>query len=478
MTDAIAWLIVLPLAWGTLAFVLGPGRGALAGLAGTAAQLALALALAAAVREEGRLVLAAGGWPAPLGIELAADGLSVAMLLMAQVVGLPLCAYAAAFFRASPDSGRYFWPLCGYLFAGVNALFLSADLFNLYVALEVTGLASVGLVAAGGSARQVAAALRYLLAMLAASGAYVFGVALIYAAYGTVSLTTLASLVGPHAPAAVGLACLLMLAGLMAKAALVPFHAWLPPAHGSASPPVSALLSGIVVKLAFYLIVRLWTGPFAPLVQQADGLPWLLGLLGVAAIIYGSAKAIHEKHLKVLIAYSTVAQVGYLFLLFPLFGTNGALPAAVMLAFAHATAKSAMFMAAGVMVAATGRDTVDSLAGAAGQLPVALFAFGLAGVTIMGLPPSAGFLAKWLLLDAALAAGQWPVAAAALGGGLLTAVYVFRVLRHAFESAPPRPLSPVSPAMQWSAFLLAALSIVLSFHGAGLANLANAGSAP
>jgi multicomponent Na+:H+ antiporter subunit D len=474
LLDPLVWLILLPLAWATLTFVLGPGRGAWPAIAGLATQCWLAFDLAQKVGSGGAAIHVVGGWGAPLGIDLAADGLSAAMLLLTQGVALPLAIYARSYFKSEDPAGTWFWPLAGFLIAGLNALFVSADLFNLYVTLELVGLAAVGLVAAGGGAQQVAAALRYLFATLVGSGAYLLGVALIYGAYGTVSIATLLPLVTEDAPRLVWIASGLMVAGLMLKTALFPFHFWLPPAHGGAPAPVSALLSALVVKASFYLILRLWLGPLQAVLPA---FAWLLALLGTAAIFWGSWQAIRAVKLKRLIAYSTVAQLGYLFLIFPLLPAHGALQAGVMQIFAHGLAKAGMFAAAGVLIKATGQDTVAGLAGAVERLPVTMFAFALSGITLMGLPPSSGFLAKWLIIEAALAQGHWIIAVVVLAGGLLAAVYVFRVLRQAFLLAPPNgAVAAVPRTLEWSAFALAAASVLLGLRGVELIRLLGAGT--
>jgi formate hydrogenlyase subunit 3/multisubunit Na+/H+ antiporter MnhD subunit len=472
-------LIILPLLWASLAFVLGPGRGKWLAIAGLATQTWMAFDLAHEVSAGGTAIVhAVGGWGAPLGIDLAADGLSAAMLLLTQCVALPLAVYASAYFKhkrgdgAGAGAGAYFWPLAGFLIAGLNALFLSADLFNLYVTLELIGLAAVGLVAADGGAQQVTAALRYLFATLLGSGLYLLGVALIYGAYGTVSIEVLTPLVTSAAPRLLWIAGGLMLIGLMLKTALFPFHYWLPPAHGGAAAPVSALLSALVVKASFYLILRLWIGPFAPLLATAQWLVWLPATLGALAIFWGSWQAIRAERLKMLIAYSTVAQLGYLFLIFPLLAGPGAIQAGVMQAFAHGFAKAGMFLAAGVFIKATGQDTVAGLAGGVDRLPITLFAFGLSGVTLMGLPPSAGFLAKWLLIEAALERGYWWLVVVVLSGGLLAAVYTFRVLRQAHLLAPPNQAMVAVPRiLEWTAFALAAASVLLGLRGVELMQL-------
>jgi formate hydrogenlyase subunit 3/multisubunit Na+/H+ antiporter MnhD subunit len=472
--DPLAWLILLPLIWGSLAFVAGELRGQRLALAGISLQLICAVLLAQTVGAQGPIEHLAGGWPEPLGIRLLADGLSVVMLLLTQGVALALALYARSYFHDQPPPA--FWPLTAFLLAGMNALFLSADLFNLYVTLELVGLAAVGLVAAGAGAAQLAAALRYLLATLVGSGAYLFGVALLYGSYGTVSAQLLGDLITVNAPLAVWLAAGLMFCGLLLKTALFPLHFWLPPAHGGAPAPVSALLSALVVKASFYLFLRLWLGPFAALSEIQPLLAQIPALLGTVAILWGSWEAIRADRLKMLVAYSTVAQLGYLFLIFPLLGTGAlALQAGVLQACAHGLAKAAMFIAAGTLIKVSGSQRVLGVAGAAAHLPVTLFAFALAGVTLMGLPPSGGFLAKWLLIDAALRAGQIWLVLVVLAGGLLAGIYVFRVLRLAFRVATahediPKPQRPAA-ALEWTAFALALASVLLGLFAAPIFSL-------
>lgn len=472
MIDLAPWLIVIPLAWASAAFVAGPGRGARLALAALAVQLALALGLVHTAATGQIPIHDVGGWAAPLGIALAADGLSVAMLLLTQGVALPLAFYARSYFAAEPNGVRYFWPLTGYLLAGMNALFLSTDVFNLYVTLELVGLAAVGLVASENNIGAVSAALRYLFAALLASGAYLFGVALLYGTYGSVSLSILAPLIRPDAPLAVTLAAGLMLTGLALKTALFPLHFWLPDAHGNAPAPVSALLSALVIKASFYLFVRLWFTLFQPIASAAPANA--LGALGCAAILWGSLMALRQTRLKMLVAYSTVAQTGYLFLLFPLAygasgGTHSAFQATVMQVLAHGMAKAAMFGAAGAMVLSTGHDDVERLGGISSHQPLSLFTFAMAGVTLMGLPPTSAFLAKWLLIDSAISTGQWGWIIVMIGAGLLTAAYVFKVLRHAFLHMDQSVFFRRVPRMlEFPPFVLACASFALGLRASEL----------
>ncbi|MDD2741957.1 MAG: proton-conducting transporter membrane subunit [Rhodocyclaceae bacterium] len=480
---ALPLLILLPLTSAALAFALGPGRGASLVIASSALQLLLALLLAATIGSAGPSHHAAGGWGAPLGIDLVADGLAAAMLLLTQGVALALFVFARGYFHQDSQdadhwapAGRYFWPLASFLVAGMNALYLSEDIFNLYVTLELVGLAAVGLVASGGGATQTAAALRYLFAAILGSGAYLLGVALLYGSYGSVSIAALTPAIAASAPAVTTVAlvaALLMVTGLLIKSALFPFHFWLPPAHGGSPAPVSALLSALVVKASIYLVLRLWLGPLQPLLAP---FAWLPAILGASAILWGSWQAIRAERLKLLVAYSTVAQLGYLFIALPLAAasTTGVAPVAIVTlqAVAHGLAKAAMFAAAGIILHATGRDRVSDVAGIAERLPLTLFTFALAGVSLMGLPPSGGFLAKWLLIDLALAQGQWWLVAVIIAGGLLAAVYIFRVLRQAFLNLPEAEIEAehqkarvVPRSAEWAAFALAASSILLGIFG-------------
>src|SRR4029077_5017064 len=203
----------------------------------------------------------------------------------------------------------------------------------------------------------------------------------------------------------------------------------------------SAVLSAVVVKGSFFIVVRLWFDVMPGMLGPAGA--QLFGALGTAAIVFGSVVALRQQRLKLLIAYSTVAQIGYLFLMFPLaldtvsaqLQGGGALAGGMLQAISHATAKAAMFTAAGLISAVLGHDRIAELGGIARALPMTVFAFALGGVSLIGLPPSGGFLANWLLREAAVATGEWGWAIVMLAGGLFTSTYMFIVLRNAV--APP-----------------------------------------
>lgn len=465
-----AFAVILPLAAALAAVPMGRRAVHLA-VPVAAAGLAVALMAAGQVFANGPVEHAIGGWAAPLGIRLYLDGLSAVFLMMTAVVSAAVAMFSRHMFASPPAgetrAGFAFWPLFFLLWAGLVAAFVSADLFNLYVAIELVSLSAVAMVALDGKADTLAAAVRYLLFALAGSLAYLLGVALLYSAYGTLDIHLLKLAAAPPDRVAL-VAGALMTAGLMAKTALFPLHAWLPPAHAGAPAPASAMLSGLVVKASFYLIARLWFDVL-PQVATAE-LTQLFGALGGAGIVFGSLLALKQQRLKMIIAYSTVAQLGYLFVMFPLAGGAGeeqpwaatAWTGGIFHALAHAPAKAAMFLAAGLMMQAVGHDRLDGLVGIARNLPMAAFAFGLAAVSLMGLPPSGGFTAKYLLLTAALASGQWWWVAVMIAGGLLACAYLFRVLNRFLGEPEKRPeLVPVPRRHQFVALVLAGASILL-----------------
>ena len=360
------------------------------------------------------------------------------------------------------------------MLAALNALFFSADIFNLYVTLELMGLAAVALAALTGSRDALSGAMRYLLASLLGSLSFLFGVALLYHSFGSVDIAILAVQVkaSPATWAAFGL----LGAGLVLKTALFPLHFWLPPAHASAPAPVSALLSALVVKASFYILLRLWLEIFSPLSGDVNT---VFGVLGVAAVLWGTLQALRQTRLKLLVAYSTVAQIGYLFLAFPLAMASSvtAWSGAAYLMLSHAFAKAAMFLAAGNMLRFGGHDRIADLDRVVQRLPLTVAAFALAGVSIMGLPPSGGFIGKWLLLEVALEQGKWGIVVVIVLGGLLAAGYVFKVIGQAFAQSGAMQESKAVPAsMEWAALLLAFVAILLGFLASPVLSLVGIGS--
>lgn len=491
--------VIVPLAAAVAALLGGRRVAAAVGLLGSLLGSVAVIAMAAAVLAGGAQSVVVGGWDAPLGIVLRADGLATAMMLMTAAVGGGIALYAWRYFGgphsnstaqdADPGTATLrqdwlFWPVWLLAWGALNALYLSGDLFNLYVTLELLGLAAVALVALAG-ASSAAAALRYLLLALLGSMLYILGVELLYATHQTLDLEQLRARMQPSLSA--GLAAALMTTGLLVKTAVFPLHFWLPPAHGSAPAPVSAALSALVVKGGFYLLARLWLDLFGPLPWQA--VPALLGVLGAGAVLWGGVQALRQQRLKPMIAYSTVAQLGYLLIALSLAGpaasaTAGVpLTAAVLLAASHAAAKASLFLCAGSLLAAYGHDRIDALAGFGTRLPVTATAFALAALSLIGLPPTGGFIGKYLLVESAARAGAWGSVAVVLAGSLLAAMFLFHALSRAFVDERPvsdaeRAQLEAPTAPQFASLALSLLAVALVVAGGPLQDLLARGAAP
>jgi multicomponent Na+:H+ antiporter subunit D len=465
--------LVIPLAGALLAFAAGGRQVERIALGTMPLGLAIAVAIAGTIRQTGApLVYLLGGWAPPLGVALRADGLSAVMMTIAAVVICAIGIFARADFRTPAGAVEArapfaFWILLLAIWGALNTVFLGGDLFTLYVALELLTFAAVPLVCLEGRAETLQAALRYLLFALLGSGFYLVGTSLLYGSYGTLDIALLSSRV--HAEPATLVAAALMTVGLLAKTALFPLHLWLPPAHAGAPAAGSAVLSALVVKGSFFIVIRLWFNVMPGVVSQAGA--QLLAALGAAAIVFGSIVALRQERLKLLIAYSTLAQIGYLFLMFPLaFGagsarieSGGALTGGLLQAISHATAKAAMFMSAGLIYAALGHDRITGLGGIGRALPMSVFAFALGGVALIGVPPSGAYLAKQLLLQAAAQTEQWWWAVVIQAGGIFTSGYLLLVLAQTLSPAD-KPVSlrvPVARVGEAAALGLALCSLLL-----------------
>lgn len=426
-------------------------------IAGHGVSLVLAALVAWAVAGIGEVGSAMGGWEAPLGIAVRADGISAVFLLLGAIVLLAVAVHAAALGGQSPT----LWPLLAMLQAGLAAVMVAADLFNAYIGLELVGIAAVGLVALGGVGAATAA-LRYLIVAVLGSLLFLVAVGVVYGVTGSLDMALAGQAwASADVPAAIplGLAAI----GLALKCALFPMHGWLPPAHANASSAASPVLSALVVKAPLIVLLRLWfevTGP-----DRLTGI--VLGVLGAGAVLWGGLLALTQRRLKRIVAYSTVAQVGYLFLLFPLTLATvaepvrqAALAAVITLAVAHGLAKSALFLVAGTIKARCGTDEIDDLPGLAAAWPPMILAFAGAAISIIGLPISAGFVGKWQLLTASADAGAWWIIPVVLVGTVLSAGYLLRPLAASLRE----PRDEIrAPAPGWRVAVAPMLLVIAGF---------------
>ncbi len=473
-TEALALIVFLPLLAAAGAVILPVAAlGAMIRIGLLPLPFLLLIPTIEVIRQGPYRVLIAG-YEAPLGINWLLDPLSLLMLWLNVGMTVLVSLHASFSFKPGSPHAERFWPLWLMLVAAMNALLLSSDLFNIYVTLELVTLTAIGLIAIEGKPMALRAAMRYLLLALLGSLLYLLGVGLMYGQTGVLDLYLMAERLSSGWLSVTAVA--LIIVGLLIKAAIFPLHAWLPAAHGNAPGPVSAILSAIVVKVSIYLIWRIWfwTLDGWSLEHAAE----LLGFLGALAILYGSLAALVQQRLKMVIAYSTVAQLGYLLLLLPL-ASALAFQAASYHLLSHGLAKAAMFLAAANILNSTGTDRLQRLAGVDQRMPLDVFALALGGVSIMGLPPSGGFLAKWLFLQAAWQAQNWWILILITLGGLLAAAYLFRVLAficlhpsHRAKLNEPRGTPNLASI---AALLLGVAAIAAGFTSAPVLDLVESG---
>ncbi|AGI68886.1 putative cation antiporter subunit protein [Octadecabacter antarcticus 307] len=468
----ISLLVLLPLL-AAVGAAATPRASGLWGLPTTALTAVIALWLALDILQDGARVVAIGGWAAPLGIVFVADGLAALMLLMTSGVGVAVALQATSWGvwpssrideeKASLRAG--FWPLWLATLGAMNSLFLSGDLFNIYVAFEILGLTAVGLTALKGTPSALRAAFDYLSAGLSGSLLLLLGVAMAYSATGRVDIEAVPML-AETAAGRISLA--LLVAGLAVKAALFPLHFWMPAAHSSAEPLASALLSALVVKAALYVILRISIEGGAGI----EALRLALALMGTGAMLWGSWGALRAARLKLLVAHSTVAQIGLIALAIGVAGDtlqqNGLWQAAALLMLSHALAKAAMFVAVGRIAEELGHDYISGLNRKEIRPGAAEFAFAIASVSLIGLPPTAGFIGKWILIDGLIARDAWIWVALILIGTALSAAYLYRVVSRCLRGGPH--IAPAAHNPAWHTGDITALGLATSALVLGLAS--------
>jgi formate hydrogenlyase subunit 3/multisubunit Na+/H+ antiporter MnhD subunit len=478
ISELIPLQLVLPLFMAVLCFLVkSPNINRWLSVCSAFIHLVLTILLVVFVVSQGGspIEYALGGWSTPLGISLRVNTLSAILLLMCAVISLAITIYSGHYFYEKATALR-FWPLWWLLNTALYGIFIAGDLFNLYVLIELLGLSSVSLIAISQTQKAFKAAYQYLMVGLFGSLLFLLGISLIYRHYGVLDMQLLSESVQGNLLTKIALAFITL--GLLLKTALYPLHFWLPDAHSSAPAPVSAALSALVLKGTFYILFTLWFSVLTPATTLLGAT--VIGAFGAAAILWGSIKAYTTENLKLVVAYSTVAQIGYLFMLFPLMYTNPTKTFGAVAYFivAHACAKAAMFMAAGNIQQIAGHDEIKRMSGIASHMPISIFVFAIAGVSLMGLPPSGGFIAKWLMFNSALESGQWWWVIFIVGGGLLSAGYLFRVLNLAFTTPIIEQQTQISKSAEIglaSASLLAVITILIGLNAMWILDIVDLG---
>lgn len=391
--------------------------------------------LLAAVWQSGEpLVYQSGGWPAPFGISLVADMLSALFVVMVQLVMVTGVIYALGS-KDTVVTYPAFFTFFLMLATGLTGTMLTGDLFNLYVFAELLVISGTVLTAVSDDRFGTEAAYKYFYMSLLASFFMLLAVGTLYVSYGTLNMADLGmkvALVGERPLLWPGIA--LLLAFFMVKCAAVPFHFWQPDFHAAAPTPVSAMLSSVVVKLGVYGFLRMTTLLF---VAQAPTIRLILLVAGVVGVVFGGLSAIGTHNVKRMLAYSTLAQVGFILVAIG-WGTELSIMTAIVFAFNHSLIKAAMLMLAGYVAsrASIKSAAFDIVTGVGRPLPLAGLLFFVGSLALIGIPPTNGFVSKSLLFSSGIAgADYWSLLLIGVTS-IFTLVYTIRAFQRIWWLAP------------------------------------------
>ncbi len=408
-------------------------------LAVSATALVIAIALLQQVLATGPISYALGGWAAPWGIEYRVDAVNAFVLLIVAAISTVVLPFARASVEQEVRGDRIglfytAWMLC---LTGLLGIAITGDAFNVFVFLEISSLSSYVLISLGSERRALIASFRYLVMGTIGATFILIGVGLLYTMTGTLNMLDLAErLAAVEDTRTVRVAFGFLTVGIGLKMALFPLHAWLPNAYAYAPSAVTAFLAGSATKVAVYVWLRFFFTVFgADFAFESMSMMFLLLPLALAGVVMMSTVAIFQQDAKRLLAYSSVAQIGYMALGISLFSVTG-LTAAIVHLFNHAVMKAALFMALGCIVYRTGSVGIASLAGIGRRMPWTMAAFVFGAMSLIGVPLTVGFISKWYLLLAALERGWWPVALVIVIASLLAAVYCGRVVEAAYFRDP------------------------------------------
>lgn len=411
------------------------------------------------VRSGETLVYRMSAWKLPIGINLVQDALSSFMLVMVSLIALTSLVYSVKYIRRFDRDWRYY-SLFMILVTGMNGVVVTGDLFNLFVFMEIALLAALALVAYGGRAHEFEASFKYAVMASISASLILLAIAVVYAATSSLGLATISQALFRRSPILMLWVGGLFMAGFGLKAAVMPFHAWLPDAHSSAPSPISAMLSGVLIKtLGVYVLIRLF--------YNVMGAPPLflnvfLGL-GSVSILAGVLLAVGQWDIKRLLAYHSISQIGYILLAMGLNTTLG-MAGAVFHMINHAVFKSLLFYNAGALETAFGTRDLREMGNVSKLLPVTSGTSMIASLSISGIPPFNGFFSKLMIIIAAVQAGHPVLALVAVVGSLLTLASFMKVQRYGLRGGRPveKLVGHVDGWMKTAMIILAVLCLVTS----------------
>jgi len=415
----IAWAVALAAAW----FALGASW-----------------TLLQQVLDQGAISYALGGWAAPVGIEYRIDAVNAFVLLIVSGIAAVVTPYALRSVEKELHRDRIalFYAALILCMTGLLGIAVTGGVFNGFVFLEVSSLSAYALIAMGNDRRALTASFQYLVMGSVGATFIVIAIGLIYVKTGTLNMADLAARLPELEPnRTIPVAFAFLTVGVSLKLALFPLHLWLPNAYTYAPSAVTAFVASTATKVAIYMLLRFFFTVFgAAFSFDVMHLDRILMPLALAAILMMSLVAIYQENGKRLLAYSSVAQIGYMILGISMASVLG-VSAGILHLFNHALIKGALFMSMGCVMYSVGSVQIEAFAGLGKKMPWTMAAFVAGGLSIIGVPLTVGFVSKWYLVQAAVEQGLWPVVAVILVGSLLAVIYIWKVVEVAyFQEAP------------------------------------------
>lgn len=392
------------------------------------------------VQEAGVISYTVGGWNAPLGIELRIDALTSLMILILAISASLVSLYALKSIEKEIPEGNQvlFYTAFLLVLAGLIGISVTADAFNVFVFLEISSLSTYALISMGRDRRALHASYHYLIMGTIGATFILIGIGFMYVMTGTLNIQDLATRLPAIADTnAIRAAFAFITIGVGIKAAMLPLHQWLPNAYAYSPSVVSTFLAATATKVAIYVLIRfqlsLFGIEFSLLEMPFDKILIILGTLGVLG---GSIYAIYQSNVKRMLAYSSIAQIGYILLAIGLASEPGFI-AALLHMFNHALIKGTLFMALGLIFFRFASTELSMMSGIGKTMPLTMAAFTIGGLSLIGVPGTAGFISKWYLVTALLDASLWPLALIILVASVLTLIYVGRVIEVAYFKPVP-----------------------------------------
>jgi len=431
----------------------------------------IAVKLLIQVLEQGEVFYRIGGWDAPWGIEYKLDPLGAFVVVIIATIGAVVIPYAKKSVENEIQKERIylFYTMMLLCISGLLGITVTGDAFNLFVFLEISSLSSYVLISMGQDRRALTAAYRYLIMGTIGATFYIIGVGLMYQMTGSLNFADLSTIMPAIADTRTVLAALAFLTvGISLKLALFPLHMWLPNAYTFAPSAVTAFLAATATKVSLYVLLRIFFTVFGEvdLFATFPLQPVLIGM-ALAGMFLASLSAIWQENLKRMMAYSSVAQIGYMVLGVAL-ATEAGLAGGIIHLFNHALVKGTAFLAIGAIIYSTGAVTLRDLRGVGKSMPLLMAAFIVAGLGLIGVPLTAGFVSKWQLVTATLEADMWPLAALILLSSLLAVIYVWRIFEVAYlrdsHLPPVKIIKKLPMSMLIPTWILALASLYFGTH--------------